>query len=126
MDQFEGWASIIAALGVGTILLEGSKALFRWGSGRVGRERDAVTYERKLRVEADQRALAEQARADALDDKLDREIALRRDITRIAGRYEHRLVVLGADPATLETWPVETTVPRQTLPALGGERSEER
>lgn len=122
MEQFQGWAEILAVLGVGTLVLEIFKAVFRWLTGRVGRERDAVTYERDLRMKADERFLEEQRRADALDEKLDKEIAKRRAVTTIAGRYEHRLITLGIDPGTLEQWPEGDTLPRYRLPAPGGER----
>lgn len=118
MDQLQSWAQIIAALGVGTLLLEGGKAIWRWMSGRVGRERDAVSYERKLRQEADTRFLEEQRRADELDRKLDAEIALRRRIVGIAARYERRLIAAGVDTHELEIWPEETTLPRDQISAL--------
>lgn len=112
MEQFQGWAQILAALGVGAILLEGSKALWKYLSGKVGRERDAVTYERKRADDAD-------ARADKLDRDLDRQVALTRAVVAIATRYERRLLLLGVDTAALEQWPAELTLRREQLPVLG-------
>lgn len=112
MEQFQGWAQIISALGVGAILLEGSKALWRYFSGKVGREVNAVARER-------QRADAADLRADEGDRRLDRQVALTRAVVAIAGRYELRLLRLGVDTSTLEKWPEELALPRDKISVLG-------
>lgn len=124
MGTLEGWASILAALGVGGILLKSTEALWKWLSGRVGREVNAVARERARADAAEKRADAEQKRADDLDRKLDGEVALRRAVMTIAGKYEHQLIVMGIETSMLQTWPEELALPRHKLPAFGGEGQE--
>lgn len=124
MGTLEGWASMLAALGVGGILLKSTEALWKWLSGRVGREVNAVARERARADSAEKRADSEQQRADDLDRKLDGEVALRRAVMNIAAKYEHQLIVLGIDTAMLQVWPEELTLPRHKLPAPSGEGQE--
>lgn len=91
----EDWAVIITALGLGTVIPSAIKASWKWITGRSGRERDAVEYERK-------RARDAVERADALDGKLDEETKLRRLWQDVAARYRYRLIVAGVDPDEID------------------------
>lgn len=107
----ENWAAIITALGLGTILTEVIRAIVRAVSGRVGRERNAVEYERK-------QADAANKRAEGFQRDVDTEIRKRRVAEARAARYERLLILNGIVP-NRDTWTDETTVPTS-------EREEER
>lgn len=95
MSGVEEWAALITALGLGTVIPAATKAIWKWATGKLGRERDAVEYERN-------RADAADTRADALDLKLDQETRLRRQWQDVAARYRYRLTVEGIDPDDLD------------------------
>lgn len=99
----ESWASLIAALGVGAILPQIVTAIIKAISGRVGRERSAVEYERN-------RAAQAQEQADMLDGKLDDEIVKRRRAESKAAYYERLLVINGILPS-VSGWVDEDTKP---------------
>lgn len=91
----QDWAALITALGLGTVIPTGIKAVWKWITGRLGRERDAVEYERKRAAEA-------VTRADELDLKLDEETKLRRLWQDVAARYRYRLIVAGINPDEID------------------------
>ena len=94
------WAAILSATGVGAILLKAGEVLWKWLGGRAGRERDAVTYERKRADEADDRA-------DKLDRKLDIETRARRTAVEYAARLRRHNIEHCGEGASLPEWPKE-------------------
>lgn len=93
------WAALITALGIGTVLRDVTGALWKWLSGRVGRQTDAVARER---------ARAEEAvgEMDKLDKKLDRETMLRRVAMEYAANLRRdQIERCGAPPDEIRPWP---------------------
>ena len=61
----EQWASLLASVGAGAILIELIRAFWKWIGGKAGRERDAVALERtradtERKVEARRRRKAQE------------------------------------------------------------------
>lgn len=96
----EQWASLLASVGAGAILLKLIEALYKWIGGKAGRERDVIVYERKRANDADDRA-------DVLDRKLDVETRNRRRATEYAAVLRRFAIDRGALPSELPPWPSE-------------------
>jgi hypothetical protein len=96
----EQWASILAAVGVGSILTEAFRALWKWVGGKAGRELNVVERERK-------RADAERDRADEADREKDIEARRRRKAQEYAAKLRRVSIEHGIPLSDLPAWPTE-------------------
>lgn len=95
----EQWAALISAAGVGAVLPKLFDIIAKAIGGKVGRERDGVAYERKLRQLA--------------EDDADKEATKRRKMQEYASQI--RIIVMeecGVAEHRLPPWPEENTIPR--------------
>jgi hypothetical protein len=96
----EQWASLLASVGAGAILIELIRAFWKWVGGKAGRERDAVTLERN-------RADTERKRADHANSEREVEARRRRKAQEYAAKLRRVSIEHGIPVSELPPWPSE-------------------
>jgi hypothetical protein len=100
-------AALAIAFGGGSVITAVVNALIKAASGRVGRERDSVSYERRLRFES--------------DDRADKEAAKRRILQEYASALRSMAVQHGVQETSLPPWPDDTTLPRARVKEIAND-----